>query len=218
MKMTKRPPVKIFLVLGLLLTAISTYFAQGDRQQSGKPSTVAQPSREAARQMMIEDQLETLLAPTGVSVSGVGEIGPASRSAGYTETLMRWTAKPSSSTGPTGAQQQSTHVLTILEQTSREGTLPRQRSLELSEEQVLVVGVGADNRMRWWTLIPDPRLMRAEFPGPDGELSGRTVMLTEADFSVAHPADSSITELRFYHPRLTAKGFVLETIGAAAAR
>jgi hypothetical protein len=221
MKMTKRQLVKIFLVLVVLLAAISTYFAQGDGQRSNKSAPVAQPSREAARQLMIEDQLKTLLAPSGVGVGdgGIGVIGPALRSASYTETLIHWAVKPSSPAGPTGSQGTAeSHALSILERASREGSLPRPRSLELSEEQVLVVAIGADNQLRWWTLIPDPRLMRAEFPGPNGELTGQTVMRTEADFSVAYPADPSITELRFYHPRLTDGGFVLETIGTAAAR
>lgn len=219
MKITKRQPVKIFLVLAVLLAAISTYFAQGDRKRGGQSAPVAQPSREAVRQLMIEDQLKTLLAPSGVGVGGAGEIGPVSRSASYTETLIHWAVKPSSPDSPTGAQGQAeSHALSILERASREGSLPRPRSLELSEEQVLVVAVGADNQMRWWTLIPDPRLTRAEFPGPNGELTGQTVVRTEADFSVAYPADPSITELRLYHPRLTDGGFVLETIGAAAVR
>jgi hypothetical protein len=216
-KMTKQKILKAFLVMAVLLAAISTYFAQGDRKQAGDASSSAAPRTEAMRQQMIDEQLRTLLAPVGVSVP---EIGPVSQAQYHQELLVRW--QPSDKSPATNAngetQQQPIQPLTVMGHTNRTGRLQRQRALELSEEQVLVIGVGADEAMRWWTLIADPRLRRAEMPGPDGELSGQSMPLSETDFAVSYPADASITELRFYHPHWTGTRFTLESIGSAAVR
>jgi hypothetical protein len=216
--MIKKQLLKAFLAVAVLLAAISTYFAQGDKKQAGDASSAAAPRAEAMRQQMIEDQLRTLLAPVGVSVP---EIGPVSPSQYHRELLLRFQPSdesPASNQNGETQQQQPAQTLSVMGHTNRAGRLQRQRMLELSEEQVLVIGVGADEAMRWWTLIADPRLRRAETPGPNGELSGQSMILSETDFAVACPADISITELRFYHPHWTGTKFTLESIGAATVR
>jgi hypothetical protein len=214
--MTRKQILKAFLVLALLLAAISTYFAQGDKKETRAASSNAAPRTESTRAQMIDDQLKILLAPVGVNVS---EIGPATQTANHQELEVRWKAqdKPANSTGAE-QQGQPAQTLTVLSRNAGRGSLQRQRSLELSEEQVLVVGVGAEDQMRWWTLIADPRLRRAEIAGPNGELSGQTIILGETDFTVSYPADLSITELRFYHPHWTGTRFTLESIGATPVR
>jgi hypothetical protein len=215
--MTKNQILKALLVVAVLMTAISTYFAQGEKKERPAASSSGAPQTESGRTQMIDEQLKSLLAPVGVNVS---DTGPVSQTRNHQEMEVRWTApdKPPAS-NPNGAeQQQPAQTLTVVARSSRNGGLQRQRSLELSEEQVLVVATGAEEQLRWWTLMPDPRLRRAEFAGPNGELSGQTVVLGETDFTVSYPADILITELRFYHPHWTGAKFTLELIGSTAVR
>jgi hypothetical protein len=217
--MTGKQILKAFFVLALLLAAISTYFAQGDKSQTtAASSSNAAPRTESTRQLMIDDQLKILLAPVGVNVV---EIGPDAQSANHQELEVRWKTpdKSAASDSPGAeAQGQPAQTLSVMGLNAGRGSLPRQRSLELSEEQVLVVAVGVENEMRWWTLMADPRLRRAETAGPNGEISGQTVILSETDFTVSYPADISITELRFYHPHWTGTRFTLESIGSTPVR
>jgi hypothetical protein len=83
----------------------------------------------------------------------------------------------------------------------------------LSSEQILVLTLDARAQLRWWTLLPDPRIVRAEEPQAGGELKGQVVFQPEADFLVDVPEDAGAVELRFYHPRWTGEEFALELLG-----
>jgi hypothetical protein len=76
-----------------------------------------------------------------------------------------------------------------------------------------VIAVDAQGRQVYRQLIADPRVLRAERPGPTGELVGETLHHATADFSVALPDDPSIVELHFYQPRWTGTGWTLDPIG-----
>jgi hypothetical protein len=100
----------------------------------------------------------------------------------------------------------------------REGALPKQRSAELSPTQIVVVALDAEGRMRWCGLVNDPRLLRAEWPGPDGQLTGQVIYKESAEFVVSYPDDDSIAEIRLYHPDWDGQDFSLELVGAVATR
>lgn len=218
--MARRRVLQALVAAALLLAALSTYFAQGGARRSNtSQASPARPVTESVRGQMIDEQLKTLLAPVGINVSASAET--ASQNSQHQELELRWKAPDKTSASDalnTEQQQQSAPALTVKSRSSGRGSLPRQRSLELSDDQVLVVAIGAEQELRWWTLMADPRLRRAEMPGPNGELSGQTILLDEADFSVAYPADAAITELRLYHPRWTGASFLLEPIGSTPAR
>ena len=82
----------------------------------------------------------------------------------------------------------------------------------------MVVALDADGRMRWCGVVPDPRLLRAEWPGADGELTGQVLYKESAEFFVAYPDDDSIKEIRLYHPDWDGQKFSLAPLGAVAAR
>jgi hypothetical protein len=107
---------------------------------------------------------------------------------------------------------------TVLERQRHVGALPRQRSFELASDHVLVITVGADARLRWWSLIPDPRILRSESPGPNGQLSGEVIYQSSVDFTVNIPDDTEAVELRLYHPRWTGENFDLIPIEAIPLR
>src|SRR5262249_57581408 len=52
----------------------------------------------------------------------------------------------------------------------------RLRALELSETQVLVAAMDSRRRLTWWTVMPDPRTVRAETADEQGQLTdGRSL-------------------------------------------
>ena len=91
----------------------------------------------------------------------------------------------------------------------------RQRNLELSTTQILIIALGENKEVLWWTLENDPRILRLETADDDGRLSNNDlVYLNEADLLFSLPADDKIAESRFYHPSWNGKEFALELIGS----
>jgi hypothetical protein len=82
----------------------------------------------------------------------------------------------------------------------RQVALPQQRSVDVSADQLLVVAVGPGGRARWATTVPDPTLVRAEFPDANGLLSGQVLHLPLADLLVRVPASPEITQVDIYRP------------------
>jgi len=93
--------------------------------------------------------------------------------------------------------------------------LARQRSLELSTTQILIVALNEKQQVLWWNLQTDPRILRLETADDAGHLSNSDVVYRdEADLLVSLPADEAITETRFYHPNWDGREFSLELIGS----
>lgn len=200
------------VVCALLVPAL---VAQDAGQSSPPNARKMPPARDAAAR----GRLQELLSEVGVSVPD--EASQVAPSASYRELIVSWQADKARLDAldaearvrnPAGRFSRSEAART------RRGALPKQRSLELSPDQVLVVAVDAASRMKWWGLTPDPRIVRAEFPGPDGVLTGQTVVNDDAAMLLAYPDDPAITELRLYHPRWTGERFALELIGTLDVR
>jgi hypothetical protein len=93
--------------------------------------------------------------------------------------------------------------------------IARQRSLELSTTQILIVALNEKQQVLWWTLQTDPRILRLETADDAGRLSNPDLVYrNEADLLVSLPADETIKETRFYHPNWNGKDFSLELIGS----
>jgi len=109
--------------------------------------------------------------------------------------------------------EQPSNFFTLIERRGVPGALPRQRNPELSSDQIVVVAVDVKGQEIDWQLIPDPRILRAEHPGPTGELSGEVLHHAETELLITLPDDPAIRELRLYHPRWTGTAFVLDLLG-----
>jgi hypothetical protein len=120
-----------------------------------------------------------------------------------------------SSNSPYSTQSSTREKYSLVESRQTRGPMPRQRMPELSSDQILVVATDEQGEQSGWTLIPDPRTIRAESPGPDGELSGQVLHLSVAEFLVPVPAGSAAA-LRFYQPFWTGKEFSLVLLGTLA--
>lgn len=130
------------------------------------------------------------------------------------EVRVRWEpyiGAPAPQVAP-GTEQPSS-LFTLLERRRVPGSLPRQRNPELSSEQIVVVAVDAQGLEIDRQLIPDPRVLRGEGPGPSGELSGVVLHHAKTELLITLPDDPAITELRLYHPRWTGTAFVLDLLG-----
>ena len=98
---------------------------------------------------------------------------------------------------------------TLVSSEKHYGALGRQRSFELASDHILLVTVTTDARLRWFSLVPDPRILRSEGPGPTGQLTGEVIFQPNLDYTCNIPDDNESTELRLYHPRWNGQEFVL---------
>lgn len=202
---------RMFTLAFILVAVVSSSFAQaGKEERIVKPSTTESQAATSVRETMNRERLSALLSAVGVRVEDSvlpAEVQP------FQEMRIRWDADASSLDLVLTEQEPSKRVLTTIERRKRNQALSRQRSLELSTNQLLVVAVNGQRQLRWWSLIPDPRIMRAESPNAGGKLSGRVLYRSKAEFIVAFPDDEMITELRLYHPHWTGSEFTLEPLG-----
>ncbi|HEX8293220.1 MAG TPA: hypothetical protein VF570_15775 [Pyrinomonadaceae bacterium] len=205
--------------VGLLLAA-SLLPARAGAQEAGKGSaTNALPAEAAVRSgAPLAERVRALLAAKGVEVGPAANPVPAARS--HRVLRVAWEADKSALPGPAAAPNRNApgRVTLARAPVRREGGLPKQRSAELSPTQVVVVALDAGGRMRWCGVVEDPRQLRAEVPGPDGELTGRVVYREAAEFAVSYPDDDAVAEVRLYHPDWDGQDFSLELVGAVAAR
>ncbi len=109
---------------------------------------------------------------------------------------------------------------TVVSERYKDAILNRPRSLELSPEHVFVATVNAKSQLLWWSLVPDPRVVRAEGPKgvDDNELTGVRLFQPRAEFFIHIPGDEEATEVRFYHPLAEGVEFRLQLLGAVSLR
>ena len=103
---------------------------------------------------------------------------------------------------------------TILRFFPKSSVSPRARELELAEDRLLVRALDGSGGERFRTVIPDPRVVRAEAMDEQGRMSGRVLHRRRTVFDLLLPEDPSIVELRFYHPNWTGEGWDLQDLGS----
>ena len=182
----------------------------------GQSSVAVQKNR---RDFALQERLKKLMTKVGLDVVEVS--AKSNQPQAYREVKIRWTdassdtkSKPSIS----AAQQRQAPVVSLVEDKKRSGTLPRRRSLELSPNQVFIAAVGEANQLRWWSIISDPRIVRAEFQGSTGELRSQDYYQSNFTLAVAFPDDPKITNLRFYKPIWTGSDFDLSLLAVVSVR
>ena len=179
----------------------------------GQSSTAIQKNRREAAQ---EERLKKLLSKVGVDVGGIS--ARSNQPQAYREVIIRWndstTASSTAQVRPSvsAPEQKTSPVVALVEDKKRSGTLPRQRSLQLSPTQVFIAAVSETNQLRWWSIISDPRVVRAEFQASTGELRSEDYYQSNFTLTVAFPDDPKITNLRFYKPIWTGADFELKLL------
>jgi hypothetical protein len=133
------------------------------------------------------------------------------------EIRIRWNAATQASRTAQGLNQAANAgAFSLVEKQQSAGPMPRQRMPELSPDQILVVFMDDKGEQEDWALIQDPRILRAETPGPNGELRGNTIYRSNAEFLVPFSRSLRAASLKFYQPRWTGKEFSLDLLGALA--
>ena len=198
--------VSCFLFL-IFAIAIAASFPQ---EPAKKADPVTAQLREPDREAAIRNSLASLLASVGVRVEASL---PTISGPTYRALHVRWDSAAAG--GPNHlVKQSSPGALTLLSADRRPGSLPRERSLDLSPNQLLAIGIDEKQSLRWWKPMLDPRLVRAEVSNDKGELSSEELYLTKVEFWISIPDDPSIKEVRLYQPRWTGKEFQLEPVTA----
>lgn len=167
----------------------------------------AAPPAEAGPRAAVRSALAQILAPQRIWVP---EDLPMSRSQ-PAQTLQ---VRMEEGAAPAGAK--PSVRLAIRARTRSAGSLPRLRSLDLAPDKLLVAAVSADGMLRGWTVLQDPRFIRAERLGPDGILTGQSVPVPRAEFRVAVPDDPAVAEVRIFQPHWNGRSFDLELVGTLA--
>jgi hypothetical protein len=147
-------------------------------------------------------------------VLGIAESAPAQRR-GLQEVRVRWDTYigvPAPQVVPQPAQP-ATNAFTVEQRQWVSGSRPRPRDPKLSEDQLVIAAFDAQGARIDTQVIPDPRVLRAESPGPSGEMRGETLHHATTELLITLPDDPSITELRVYHPRWNGSTFLLDLLG-----
>lgn len=205
--------MKLFYRLLVAFSILSAFtFVQGQ----------SSPAQKNRREILQEEQLKKLLAKVGVNVVEVRTRNNQSQA--HREVKIRWTDStnaPSNTQGRpsiSAGEQKLPPVVSLVEDKKRSGTLPRHRSLELSPTHVFIAAVDETNQLRWWSIIPDPRVVRGEFPTPTGEVRSENYSQSDFMLTVAFPDDPKITNLRFYKPIWTGSDFDLKVLAIVPVR
>ena len=141
-------------------------------------------------------------------VSGVGQVSDAEL---VRELRIAW----SETSPPPGADvaAREPRALALIDQRVVAGRLRRERFPQLSQDRLVVVVQDAAGDELDWRLVPNPALVRAEAPGPDGRLQGRVLELDSVELSIAIPAIQGAHEILLYRPYWNGAEYLLEPFG-----
>ncbi|HEX8150673.1 MAG TPA: hypothetical protein VF591_26050 [Pyrinomonadaceae bacterium] len=215
------------LAASLLLTAlVYTCLAQAGRAQknSGPATRPATPAEKPERKSALRKSLQSLLPDVTVTDESVRDAARPRKDESYTMLRIVWTADDPAAPAKTevfGSDHRpgppfAGRSMRVTGRRTMKGGLARQRGVALSSEDVLMVALDAAGRLRCWYAFADPRLSGEEGLPLPGESEGRprrTFHLSRVKFYVGVPDDPEIAEVRFYHPRWTGDGHVLEALG-----
>lgn len=214
----KIKPTHLLIAVALCVVAAITVFisakykaiAQKDDDRSARSS---QPVREvnADRQKATAERVEEMLKGSGITFDR-SSIDGGQRNASKVYHLRLETNGIS---GQLESARPSVNSLRIESKPlARQGAIRQQRSFELSEFDIVVFAVNSADKVVWWEIKPDPRVVRAETSDADGRLHGSTLYRQSPDLLVAVPADRSIERLYLFSPVWDGNRFSLEGLGS----
>lgn len=177
------------------------------------------PIEKNRRETVQQEQLKKLMSKVGIDVLDVA--ARTDQSTTYRELKINLADSTKSSAelrSAVNSEQTPSAKVSIVEDKKRSGTLPRHRSLELSPEHIFIAAVDATGKLRWWSIMPDPRLVRAETPTSTGELRRENYYVSNVTLVVAFPDDPEIANLRFYHPVWNGTDFDLKPLAVVSTR
>ena len=172
------------------------------------------------RETLQREQLRKLLSRVGIDVPE--RDARTAQPQTYRELKIRLNDPTKSGNEPKAAlspaEQTQAPSAAIVEDKKRSGALSRTRSLELSPTQIFIAAVDARNKLRWWSIVPDPRVVRSETQTATGEMRGEEYYVSNVTLVVAFPDDPEIVNLRFYHPVWNGTDFDLKPLTTVPTR
>ena len=190
-----------FGVLGFGLYVAAGAGSSGDLK---KPDS-ARSYRDARRPVMQEttNRLRELLADEGLSIERAEILSARSQNVLIDLTDQR---SPDSLAPSLTAE--------ITGRTATTAAIRTPRALELSPTQLLAVAVGANDKVLWWDVQPDPFLIRTETADDSGRLSGAISRREALKMLLPLPNDTDIKEIRLYRPQWNGESFKLAKMAA----
>ena len=104
-------------------------------------------------------------------------------------------------------------MFALLEQRVVLGSLRRERFPQLSYDRLVVVVHDAAGRELDWRLVPNPGIVRADVPGPDGRLRGGTIEVDSVELSITIPDVAGADRVDIFRPRWTGSEYLLDLVG-----
>ena len=126
------------------------------------------------------------------------------------ELRIRWTGGRTDTQGVRAAGAGS---FRLVGQARISGAPRRERQPELSANDLVVVVQDSSGRDIDWRIVPNPRLVRAEAPGPDGLLSGRLFERDDVELLVHIPDVLGADRIQLFSPVWTGKDYRLDPLG-----
>ena len=111
-----------------------------------------------------------------------------------------------------GASDGATQAFTLVDERVVPGGLRRERRPQLSYDRLVVVVRDSAGRELDWRLVPNPAILRAEAPGPDGRLTGRVIELEDVELSIAIPNIVTADHIQVYCPHWTGTRYMLDSL------
>lgn len=109
----------------------------------------------------------------------------------------------------------TTSKITVIGQRSILESPPQERSPQLSSDHIVVIALDVDGREITRLNVLDPRLIRAEVPGPSVNLSAQVIYREYVEFKIALPDEPALRQLKFFKPEWMGAKFNLHLIGEA---
>ena len=120
--------------------------------------------------------------------------------------------------GAPGDGDGTTQTLALVDERVVLGGLRRERRPQLSYDRLVVVVRDSLGRELDWRLMPNPAILRAEVPGPDGQLTGRVIELDDVELSIAIPNIATADHIQLYRPRWTGTEYMLDSLAQVPIR
>lgn len=198
----------LFVVLSVLVpgawgsVAVPEAFVVGERQHGHRPDLV-QPTR------VLSAQASQGIPAAPRSFRGLVSDVPQARDVQRVRQLRIATVDAEPDAGSTAQPR----MFALLEQRVVPGGLRRERFPQLSYDRLVVVVQDAAGRELDWRLVPNPGIVRAEAPGPDGRLRGGTIEVDSVELSIAIPDVAGADLVYIFRPRWTGVEYLLDPVG-----
>ncbi|REJ75265.1 MAG: hypothetical protein DWQ47_07200 [Acidobacteria bacterium] len=199
----------LFVIFSTAFIGVLVWLDPGNAfaQRSLKRETVASVSEQ--RQQAVSDQIARLIQSSGLSVDRHVLLPERHETAKTLELRI-------------GQETRNPIYYDQLEQAPEisvdfvsgdERSVRRQRSFELADHQLVIFLTDAENRVLWWDIVSDPRILRAESSNDTGELSGKTLYRTTGQVVIGVPAVDAVETLHVFKPVWDGQSFRLDPLG-----